>query len=222
MFSNTITEENICSLMKDTRTKILDESLSLFSEKGFDGTTVRDIASAVGITASSLYKHFESKDAIFEAIFNEMTSRYDRESGKDEIHVTSDRDGDFSHFSSLSPQDLAESVVRLLSYSIDDPYVSRVRKLLTMEQFRNTRLAGLYNERYVKRMWDYHITLFKNYESLGHRFGSDIEAVALQYTAPIFTLLGIADRSPERRSWCLEMIRRHVISFFETHKGGEV
>ena len=50
--------------MKGTREKILDEALTLFSEKGFEGTTVRDIASAVGITASSLYKHFESKDAI--------------------------------------------------------------------------------------------------------------------------------------------------------------
>lgn len=205
--------------MKDTRSRILDESLLLFSEKGFEGTTVRDIASAVGITASSLYKHFSSKEAIFETIFNEMTSRYDRESGKDDIHVTPDRDDDFSHFSALSADALADSVVRLIVYSIDDPYVSRVRKLLTIEQFRNTHLARLYNERYVKRMWDYHISLFRNFEKAGHHFGSDIEAVALQYTAPIFTLLGIVDRSPERRDECLKMIKRHVISFFETHMG---
>ena len=206
--------------MKGTREKILDEALTLFSEKGFEGTAVRDIASAVGITASSLYKHFESKDAIFEAIFSEMKERYDRESGKDDIHITRDRESDFSHFSALSPEALADSVVRMLAYSIDDPYVSKVRKLLTIEQFRNPRLAALYDERYVKRMWDYHITLFRNFEKLGHHFGSDIEMAALQYTAPIFTLLGIADRQSERRDECLELIRRHVISFFETHQGG--
>lgn len=43
----------------NTREKIISESLNLFSRKGFDAISVRDIAKAVGIKASSLYNHFK-------------------------------------------------------------------------------------------------------------------------------------------------------------------
>jgi AcrR family transcriptional regulator len=48
----------------ETRAEILRVALELFTEKGFEGTSTRDISSALGITKSSLYYHFENKDAI--------------------------------------------------------------------------------------------------------------------------------------------------------------
>ena len=47
-----------------TRDRILEEALRLFSEKGYDGTSVESIAEAVGIKAPSLYKHFKGKEDI--------------------------------------------------------------------------------------------------------------------------------------------------------------
>ncbi len=44
-----------------TRDKILNETLTLFSENGFDGTSVAQIAEKVGIKAPSLYNHFKGK-----------------------------------------------------------------------------------------------------------------------------------------------------------------
>ena len=52
----------------NTKEKIIYESLNLFSTKGFDAISVRDIANAVGIKASSLYNHFKSKHDIFDTI----------------------------------------------------------------------------------------------------------------------------------------------------------
>ena len=49
----------------------MDASLRLFSEKGFARTSVRDIASAAGITDAAIYYHFSSKREIFEALFEE-------------------------------------------------------------------------------------------------------------------------------------------------------
>ena len=54
-----------------TRKQILDASLSLFSERGFARTTVRDIARQAGITDAAIYYHFDSKRELLEALVEE-------------------------------------------------------------------------------------------------------------------------------------------------------
>ena len=60
----------------DTKSRILDEALTLFSEKGYANVYVGEIADRVGIKAPSLYKHFRNKQAIFDAIIEEMEHRF--------------------------------------------------------------------------------------------------------------------------------------------------
>jgi AcrR family transcriptional regulator len=51
-----------------TRDRILDVALDLFTEKGFDGTSLREIAERLGVTKAALYYHFASKDDILMAL----------------------------------------------------------------------------------------------------------------------------------------------------------
>jgi AcrR family transcriptional regulator len=60
---------------RDTRREILDAALDLFSEGGFFGTPMRQIARAVGVRESALYHHFPSKDAILAALLEEFGAR---------------------------------------------------------------------------------------------------------------------------------------------------
>ncbi len=53
-----------------TRDRILDEAEALFAERGFAGTSVRDIASRVDLTAASLYNHFAGKEALYRAVLD--------------------------------------------------------------------------------------------------------------------------------------------------------
>lgn len=53
----------------DTKAALLAAALDLFARRGFEGTSVRDIARAVGLSESVLYAHFESKRAIFDEVF---------------------------------------------------------------------------------------------------------------------------------------------------------
>jgi AcrR family transcriptional regulator len=53
-----------------TRQAILDAALTLFAERGFFGTSIRDIAGAVGITESAIYNYFPGKTELFEALFS--------------------------------------------------------------------------------------------------------------------------------------------------------
>lgn len=53
-----------------TRKRILDVAEALFAERGLAGTAVRDIAREVGLTAPSLYNHFDGKQALYEAVLS--------------------------------------------------------------------------------------------------------------------------------------------------------
>ena len=70
----------------DTKHRILDEALTLFSEKGYANVFVADIAERVGIKAPSLYKHYKNKQAIFDAIIEEMNRRFLEEAGALQIN----------------------------------------------------------------------------------------------------------------------------------------
>jgi AcrR family transcriptional regulator len=58
----------------DTRTRILETALELFSEQGFDGTTLQQIADRLGFTKAALYYHFRSKDDILQALVTPATT----------------------------------------------------------------------------------------------------------------------------------------------------
>ena len=55
------------------REKILEAAIALFSERGFSAVSQREIAAAVGIKAASIYNHFQSKEAILEAIVERLS-----------------------------------------------------------------------------------------------------------------------------------------------------
>lgn len=56
---------------KNTYSEILKLSVELFAQKGFEATTVREIAHGLGITQSALYVHFKNKQEIFDVLFQE-------------------------------------------------------------------------------------------------------------------------------------------------------
>lgn len=55
-----------------TKDKIIAEALSLFAKNGFKGTSLADIAKAVGIQKPSIYNHFKSKEEIFLTIYEKI------------------------------------------------------------------------------------------------------------------------------------------------------
>src|SRR5215467_11521395 len=60
-----------------TRARILDVALELFAERGYAGTSVRDIAERLGMTKSSLYYHFASKEDVLNALVTPLIEDLD-------------------------------------------------------------------------------------------------------------------------------------------------
>jgi AcrR family transcriptional regulator len=58
---------------EETRNRIYDAALTLFRERGFDDTTMRDVAAAAGMSLGAAYHYFPSKDAIVLAYYDHVS-----------------------------------------------------------------------------------------------------------------------------------------------------
>lgn len=209
-----------------TKQRILLAALRLFSRKGYDAVSVEQIAEAVGVRAPSLYKHYKSKQDIFDAIFEETAKRYGAFTDSISVHL-GDSAQDLQLFRAITADGLVEKVRSLISYSLHDEFVSQFRKMMTIEQFRSPELSALYSQRYVTQIQDYHRELFQRMIAAGVMRKENPELLAMMYDCPILILLGECDRHPEREPEVMDALERHVRLFYQTfhrepsEEGGE-
>lgn len=199
---------------EDTKQRILDKALELFSERGYDSVSVDEIAKAVGIRGSSLYNHFSSKQAIFEEIVKTTKAKYEQDTDKINIHVPNVLQ-DIPLFTKINEDMLYEKVKEIFEYSLHNETISRFRKMMTIEQFRSSQLAQLYSERYVDRIVNYHADIFRALISCGEIVEDDPQMLAVMYVSPIITFIGICDRQPDKEQQCLQMLKKHVQLFYQ-------
>ena len=202
-----------------TKQRILEKALELFSTYGYDSVSVGEIAKAVGIKAPSLYNHFPSKQAIFDAIVEATASQYEKDTDAIDIHVQNAAQ-DIPIFTEITEDFLFEKVRQIFTYSLHNEPISRFRRMMTIEQFRSPELAALYSRRYVDRMIAYHAGIFRALIAAGEMRPEDPETLAMMYVSPVLTLIAICDRQPEREGECLEKLRQHVVLFYRMVQKG--
>ena len=132
----------------DTKQKILDKALALFSSRGYDAVSVGEIAQAVGIKAPSLYNYFPSKQAIFDALVESVAAQYTRDTDQISIHVQN-APQDIPVSTAITEDALYEKVRQIFEYSLHNETIRRFRRMMTIEQFRSPELSRLYTERYI-------------------------------------------------------------------------
>lgn len=203
-----------------TKQKILREALSLFAENGYEAVSVAQIANAVGIKAPSLYKHYSSKQDIFDAIVSEMARRYEKQAESMQMDG-SQPERDTALFSAITEQKLIEMGKGLFLYFLHDEYTSKFRKMLTIEQYHSKELAALYAEQYIDAPLAYQSALFSRLSQAGVLKQEDPLMMALDFFAPMFLLLTLCDCSPQREEEALSMIERHIRQFNRLYRKDE-
>lgn len=196
----------------NTKQRILDEALTLFSEKGYANVFVGDIAERVGIKAPSLYKHYKSKQAIFDAIIEEMNNRFEQQAKMMNINGT-DAAADSAIYSNMSEENLLKLGREFFLYYLHDDYNKRFRKMLTIEQFNNKELADIYSKLYVDDPMSYQSMLLGFVAATGLLQTDNVEIMTLHFYAPIYYLLTICDRDPSREPEALRLLDDHIRQF---------
>ena len=57
-------------MAKDTKERILAAALDMFSQNGYAGTNIRELTASLGLVKSGLYKHFKSKEEIWNSLLD--------------------------------------------------------------------------------------------------------------------------------------------------------
>ncbi|TCL55017.1 TetR family transcriptional regulator [Kineothrix alysoides] len=197
---------------KSTKRKIMSEALKLFAQKGYEAVSVAQIAEAVGIKAPSLYKHYKSKQDIFDAILKEMSFRYERQAASMQLNGVKP-DKDMELFAGIDEERLIEMGKGLFSYFLHDEYTGLFRKMLTVEQFHSKELGALFVKQYVDEPLSYQGVLFGLLIQAGVFIPENPNVMALHFFAPMYLLLVLCDGHPERESEAMEMLEQHIRQF---------
>lgn len=199
----------------NTKQEILDAALTLFSTQGYEATSVSRIAEAVGIRKASLYSHFESKQEILEALMAQVLEQYNKHSIF--IHADWDNAAFAEAKRNLTAEEVEQLVFAQIRYILHDPLVSKARKMLTIEQFRNTKMAELQTKQNYTNIMNYFTCLMRFFIQRGKLKDCDAEIMAAQLCLPVSVWINLCDREPEREEEVMGLIGRHIRQFFKLY-----
>ena len=200
----------------NTKQEILEASLELFSVQGFEATSISQIAGAVGIRKASLYSHFESKQAILDAIVKDILEQYEKHS----IFAGGgwERSSAAKNNQTMTSDTAAEMIMGQIRYILHDPHIRKARKMLVMEQFQNPELAKLQTKQNYTDVMHYFTGLIRQMIRQGSLKEDDPEIMAAQLCLPVSAWINLCDREPDREAEVLQLVSRHIQQFFRLYE----
>lgn len=200
----------------NTKQEILEASLELFSVQGFEATSVSQIAGAVGIRKASLYSHFESKQAILDALVKDILEQYAAHSifARTDWENPADTEGK----PVLTPDAAVQMIQGQIRYILHDSHISKARKMLVIEQFQNPELAKLQTKQNYTDVMQYFTGLIKHLIRQGVLTEDDPGIMAAQLCLPISEWINLCDREPEREQEVMELVEKHIRQFFKVYQ----
>ena len=128
---------------RSTKEKIMLASIDLFAEKGYKEISVREIAKAVGIKASSLYKHYENKEDILESIFAMFQEKMGQTAFPQEELK--------GYVNSVSPETYFYESFELFKKIMWAPVFVKIARIITIEHRRSQSVRKFFLEELIEK-----------------------------------------------------------------------
>lgn len=195
-------------MASDTKERIIMKALEMFAEDGYGGTNLRDLAKELNLSKSALYRHYTSKEEIWIAVCERMTAYYEERFGTPE-HMP---------FLPKTTEELYQMTMKMVDFTVHDPQVIRVRKVIVTEQFRSDMVRELANKYFLYGMEARFKKVFEVMMEHGTIKKTDPDTLAFSYTAPITALVHLCDRDPGKMDEALEKLEKFVKQFIEVYQ----
>ncbi len=177
----------------DTKERILETALELFAQNGYLGTSMNDIAQRLGFTKAALYKHYTSKQEILDSIVERMNQMDYARAESYEMPET-EPDGFAEAYLHTPVQKIRAYSMAQFDHWTKEPFSSNFRKMLTLEQYRDPKLARLYHDYLATGPTEYMAAIFRKLTD------SDEAAIqlALEFYGPMFLLYSVYDGAADK------------------------
>ena len=197
-----------------TKEKILNEALNLFAEKGYDAVYVGDIADAVGIKAPSLYKHYKSKQDIFDSCVEVFSKRMEQVRTDLRLPDTANSEVNYQ----TANMDMITSIaVKLFMFYLQDDVASKFRKMLMIERYHNPQLNELFEELFINGAVEHEEKIFSDLIKAKIIKNENPHIIALRFYTPIFYLLQKYDMHPDLIDKAKQELSLMVQEFCKTY-----
>ena len=193
----------------DTKERILEAALELFAQSGYLGTSMSDIAGELGITKGALYKHYTSKQEILDSIVERM-NKTDYERAEEYEMPETEPDGFAEAYLHTPIEKIRAYAMAQFDHWTKEHFSSNFRKMLTLEQYRDKKLASLYHDYLAGGPAEYMAAIFRKLTD------SDDEAMqlALEFYGPMFLLYSVYDGADDKES-VAPLLSAHIDRFIE-------
>ena len=198
-------------MAKDTKERIMAAALDMFSQNGYAGTNIRELTASLGLVKSGLYKHFKSKEEIWNSLLDKMIAYYDERFGSPE-HLPPVPD---------SLEGLTAMTMQMVDFTIHDERIVMTRKMLAIEQFRDERAKALATKHFLTGLTDMFTHVFTGMMDKGLHRRDDPRMLAFAYTAPISALIHLCDREPEKTKDAIAQVEAFSRHFIKTYGCGK-
>lgn len=187
--------------------------MELFSVQGFEATSISQIADAVGIRKASLYSHFDNKQAILDALIKDVMEQYEKHS----IFAGTDQKKSIENLP-MNPDEAVRVIGEQIRYIIHEPYISKARKMLVIEQFQNPELASMQTKQNYSDVLKYFTGLINLLIQKEVLADEDPEIMAAQLCFPISVWINLCDREPDRETEAMGLVEKHIRQFFRLYQ----
>ena len=190
-----------------TKERILDDALILFAQNGYKGTNLRDLAARLELSKSALYKHYDSKEAIWNALLDKMEAYYAQRFGSmDNLPKMPD-----------SLEEFMQMSMGMIRFTVHDPQIILTRKLLLTEQFHDDRVCKLATKHFLEGTANIYAKVFEAMMDKGLLKKQDPAMLAFSFTPPISALIHLCDREVERQPEAFARMEAYLRYFLDLH-----
>ena len=194
-------------MAEGTKERILETALELFAQNGYLGTSMNDIAGQLGFTKAALYKHYASKQEILDRIVERM-SRMDYERAESYEMPETEPDGFAeAYLHTPIPKIHAYSMAQF-DYWTKEPFPANFRTMLTLEQYRDQKLAQLHHDYLAGGPLEYMAAIFRKLTDTGEA----AMQLALEFYGPMYLLYSVYDGAQDKDS-VAPLLDAHIKQF---------